>query len=264
MTNTQTVTYGWSGSVNFSPEWLKALGLGISGSYNSGQATAHAQALSISLPAGQCGYFTVVPVMRSVCGSMTEGFQDNDENTWICAPQKTTQNVCASDPRLNPDTSPDTTTIFVYTDCNTRQPLADGQNPIWNNPGVPLDRQSYDALAEDWQGVAPASQGLAYSTPQCGITQSTMPAADVTTASQNIANMGDQDCCTQSDGSCANIMVVNNNAVDLCSTPGNGQLCLNCARVSNYVAGLTSCADGNGNVGAIQSIVETPGLTVQI
>lgn len=216
----------------------------------------------LQLLAALCGGRIIADKPRS--GSMTEGYLDGREDTWTCAPQTTTGNVCVDDQRLNSDGTVDSETIFVKTDCVTRQPLPDGQDPVYGQPGVPLDRGQYDIMAENWQSVGEASQGLAASTPQCGANPYTMPVADVTTASNQLDAMGDQDCCSQTDGSCINISAVNGRAVDLCGKFDGTQLCANCARVANYVAGLTTCVDGNGNVGAIQDVVETPGLTVQI
>lgn len=203
---------------------------------------------------------------------MTEGihFVPDPNNffgggSWVCQPDSTSGNVCVAQQRLLPDGSAQGTTIFVKTDCVTTEPLPmDQQDPIYRQPGVPLDRGTYDALAESWKSIGAASQGLVYSSPQCGANPYTMPVADVTAASQQLDGIGDQDCCSQTDGSCKNVAAVNGNAVDLCGQNDGVQLCANCARVANYVAGLTSCADGNGNVGAVQDIVETPGLTVQI
>lgn len=185
--------------------------------------------------------------------------------TWYCSNKATTGNACAAEQRLLSDGTAQGTTIFVYTDCLTTEPLDPSkQDPIYQQPGVPLDRGTYDAMAENWKSIGAASQGLQYSTPQCGANPYTMPVADVTTASDQLDAIGGQDCCTNDDGSCANITAVNGRAVDLCGQNDGNKLCANCARVANYVAGLTTCVDGNNNVGAIQDVVETPGLTVQI
>lgn len=46
---------------------------------------------------------------------------------------------------------PDGTTIFVYTDCRTRQPLApEFQDPIYREPGVPLDRGTLQTTMQSW------------------------------------------------------------------------------------------------------------------
>lgn len=262
-TITDTVTKTITGSASANANWEWGFKMGITAGISRADATAHARAFSRPSNGG-CGYFSIVPVWRNTCGTMTEGYYNNDPGSILCAPQTTTENVCTSQQRLNQDGTVDAETIFVWTDCNNREPLpADQQDPIYNQPGVALDRGKYSILAENWGGIAVGAQGFDYSTAQCGANKYSMPVADVWTASNNLDAIGDQDCCTPDAGGCANVMVVNHNAVDLCAPEGQ-KLCANCARVGNYVAGLTSCVDENNNVGAKQDIVETPGLSVQI
>lgn len=50
-------------------------------------------------------------------------------------------NMCGSQPKLNKDGTVDGDTIFVRTNCATREPLPlDKQDPVYQKPGVPLDR----------------------------------------------------------------------------------------------------------------------------
>lgn len=53
-------TYIWTGSVN--PNWLSALGLGITGGYSS--TTTDVRMTSVNLPDGQWGYFTFLPILH--------------------------------------------------------------------------------------------------------------------------------------------------------------------------------------------------------
>lgn len=57
--------------------------------------------------------------------------------------------------KLNYDDEVDSETIFVKTDCTSREPLEDEkQDPIFLKPGVKLDRRVYSALVADLD-VAP-------------------------------------------------------------------------------------------------------------
>lgn len=124
----------------------------------------------MKLDQGQCGYFTVVPVWKETCGSITEGHYGAWPVAW-CEATTTSPNVCANEQRLNSDGTVDSETIFVRTDCSTRQPTQDNQDPIWQRPGVPLDRSSYDTLSATWATVGEASQGIppppSYATGTC-------------------------------------------------------------------------------------------------
>jgi hypothetical protein len=61
-------------------------------------------------------------------------------------------NFCGNQVRRNPDGSSDGDTIFVRTDCATREPLPnDRQDPIYQKPGVPLDRGTLKSILESWQ-----------------------------------------------------------------------------------------------------------------
>lgn len=263
ITDTTTTTIGTSGT--YKVDWELALKMGITGGFTYSAATAHARAFAVKLEQNQCGYFTVVPVFRTTCGTMTIGFENNDPNTFECAKQTNIGNQCFSQQKLNPDKSVDSETIFVHTDCGTREPLDDSQqDPVWNHDGVPLDRQSYDIIAANWQAIGEASQGLVHSPPQCGANPYTMPIDDVWTASNQFYDKGDSDCCTANDGSCVNDVVVNGRAVDLCGAADGTQLCADCTVIGKYVAEMTACIDSNNNVGAIQDVAEVPGLTVQI
>lgn len=69
----------------------------------------------------------------------------------MCAPTvNTTRNFCVPEPwRVN--NQPDGAVIFVYTDCLTRQPLGpEHQDPVYNMPGVPLDRGTLSVLQQGW------------------------------------------------------------------------------------------------------------------
>ena len=126
------------------------------------------------------------------------------------------------------------------------------------------------ATVSDAGGDAPAPVMPATpppSKPQCGANGYTATYADVDNMNHQLDAKGGQQCCTTSRGRCTNIVSSGNTAVDLCSDAGES-LCVDCARLANYVAGLESgCQQGvapNIMIGGTQDIVETPGLKVEI
>lgn len=105
------------------------------------------------------------------------------------------------------------------------------------------------------------------SKPKCGDHGYTAPYADVDNVNKQLDGRGEEDCCTDDQGGCNNIGTGGNIAVDLCADAGV-KLCVACARLANYVAGLEdTCQQKVGDtvmVGGTQDIVETPGLQVQV
>lgn len=104
------------------------------------------------------------------------------------------------------------------------------------------------------------------SKPECGVNGGyTMPYADSNNVYHFLNAKGGVQCCTDDQGGCTVVGLSNDYAVDICSDPGV-QLCDDCARVADYVAGLQEdCQEGRGDdikVGGSQDIVETPGLKV--
>lgn len=102
---------------------------------------------------------------------------------------------------------------------------------------------------------------------KCGDHGYTAPLADVQNINKQLNEMGKKQCCTAERGGSTNIATSGKVGVNLaCNT--NLQLCVECARLANYVAGLaTTCRQGmepNIMVGGSQDIVETPGLRVEI
>jgi hypothetical protein len=67
----------------------------------------------------------------------------------------TTGNICAEQAHINPDGTPDGVTLFVYTDCVTREPVTDPkiQDPVYLKPGVALDRGTLAAEIDKWPAV---------------------------------------------------------------------------------------------------------------
>ncbi|PKY08632.1 hypothetical protein P168DRAFT_278197 [Aspergillus campestris IBT 28561] len=153
ITSTHTRTVGWSLSIT--PQIQNALKVGVSGGFSGSSGDAVAHSYSIKLESGQCGYFTFVPVVKSVCGSLSTQSQRVMFSPWpvhwCINDYKTTGNVCGDELRLNPDGSVDGETIFVRTNCENRMPLpAKEQDAVYQKPGVPMDRGTQEAWAKAW------------------------------------------------------------------------------------------------------------------
>lgn len=68
------------------------------------------------------------------------------------------QQYCARDIALNSDKSAYHKQIFVYTDCESGIPNKTGQNPIFDSPGVPLDRGLLAEYFAQWKKVPQGQQ----------------------------------------------------------------------------------------------------------
>jgi hypothetical protein len=100
------------------------------------------------------------------------------------------------------------------------------------------------------------------SSPECH--NYTAPVADVQNINSQLNSWGDSTiCCSSGNGGCVNIATSGDIAVDLCSSE-TMPLCVGCARLGNYVAGIVGQCQKDGKVGGKQDIVEAPGLNVQI
>ncbi|KAM0814443.1 hypothetical protein AB5N19_00233 [Seiridium cardinale] len=150
---TETSSTSWAAQAQIPSKWTEAFGFGVTGSLTWTDIQAIARLVSIKLDKGQCGYFTFVPVIKTVCGSISEtpiGILANIP--WCTSPVTTTGNVCDGAPWKNSDGSVDGETIFVRTDCGDRSPLpADEQDPVYQKPGVALDRGSITAMIDSWE-----------------------------------------------------------------------------------------------------------------
>lgn len=62
------------------------------------------------------------------------------------------EDVCVEQLHLNKDGSINGETIFVRTNCGTRMPLGkEKQDPVYQKPGVPLDRGLQESWASTWK-----------------------------------------------------------------------------------------------------------------
>ncbi|OIW29092.1 hypothetical protein CONLIGDRAFT_670791 [Coniochaeta ligniaria NRRL 30616] len=150
---TFTITGGASGRL------LDAFSLGVSGGFSYVTAKAFSRAFTVKLDIGQCGYFTFVPVRRDICGTLSlYGTRVGWTGIPYCDtavdrdPIQNIQNFCSGSAWNNPDGTADGETIFVRTDCANRAPLdMDQQDPVYQNPGVALDRGKLAAMIDAWQ-----------------------------------------------------------------------------------------------------------------
>lgn len=144
-----------------------------------------------------------------------------------------------------------------WCDCGSAGnfPVIEGEDPCGytNKP----ETEPMDIYATD---CGPTQE--APSSPECG--HYTAPIADVKDINSQLNKLTDESvCCSSGKGDCVNVASSGDVAVDLCSdekTP----LCVSCARLGNYVAGLIDKCEKDGKIGGKQDIAETPGLNVQI
>ncbi|KAI1176529.1 hypothetical protein F4777DRAFT_262066 [Nemania sp. FL0916] len=149
-TDTTTITY--MGNIN--GKLIKALDVGVTFGYSQASAHAVARTFTVKLEKGECGYFTFVPVMKTFCGTWSHGDLTyvwfSDPPFYYCKNIVNEGNVCDAIPWAVGGQA-DGETIFVRTDCGTRQPLpADQQDPVYQKPGVPLDRGVVAQMLNTW------------------------------------------------------------------------------------------------------------------
>lgn len=144
-----------------------------------------------------------------------------------------------------------------WCDCGSagKYPVLDGDD-ICGYTEQP-DVEAMDIYSTD---CGPTEAGP--SSPECH--NYTAPVADVQNINSQLNSWGDSTiCCSSGNGGCVNIATSGDIAVDLCSSETT-PLCVGCARLGNYVAGMIGQCQKDGKVGGKQDIVEAPGLNVQI
>ncbi|KAF6810609.1 hypothetical protein CMUS01_13429 [Colletotrichum musicola] len=151
-----TTNVGWA--ISLTGREGKAARVGVSGGLKGHWGTSPGRSKKVDLRDGQCGYFTWVPVRKVACGTVSLaaparpifGLGRCDTDTTHGA--KSLENVCGHEMwRVRDDVKgkdvPDGTLLFVYTDCQTREPLPmDKQDPVYTAPGVALDSKSVQSL----------------------------------------------------------------------------------------------------------------------
>ncbi|KAJ9607845.1 hypothetical protein H2200_007924 [Cladophialophora chaetospira] len=112
---------------------------------------------TVSLKENQCGYFTFIPIFRDSCGTYTDQYTYSG-STSPCIVVESIPNACTTtlvkfkrNDKIDQWRYIRGAVIFVYVDCDTLQPLKDGQDASWYHDGVPLPRgtpqmQGYEAL----------------------------------------------------------------------------------------------------------------------
>ncbi|KAI1264081.1 hypothetical protein F5Y18DRAFT_428587 [Xylariaceae sp. FL1019] len=137
VSSSDTTTIGYKGGVTIGQNLFNAIEAGVTAGYVQGDAHAIAEDSSVHLDKGECGYFTFVPVMRTFCGTLSHG--DSPDKNDSCVNIVNEQNWCDTTPRTI-NGQADGETIFVKTDCETRQPLSmDQQDTVYQHSGVALD-----------------------------------------------------------------------------------------------------------------------------
>lgn len=63
ISSNKATSYTYTGSIS-ARNWLRALGLGITGGYSTSTTTTDVRTTSVELAQGQCGYFTFLPIMH--------------------------------------------------------------------------------------------------------------------------------------------------------------------------------------------------------
>ncbi|KAK8006622.1 hypothetical protein PG991_012919 [Apiospora marii] len=146
------VFYHESWNFGFSPKVGKAVKLGVSGGYSQSFGTSQGRSWDFEPQPGECGYFTFVPARKTTCGTLSQSTAMWQDGMWMCAPNViNTNDFCA--PQIWYDTTgqPDGVVIFVRINCLTREPLGpEVQDPIYNMPGVKLDRGTLATIMQSW------------------------------------------------------------------------------------------------------------------
>ncbi|MCJ1278218.1 hypothetical protein MMC21_006033 [Puttea exsequens] len=148
----KATTYTFNSNVNV--KWLEALGLGITGGFSSASSTTDVRSTSVKLDEGKCGYFTFLPILHGSCGTVSEGKQ-LDVPINHCINYQSTGNVCTQQPYRSSDgTLVLGDTVFVKTDCGTRERLPLGeQDPAYQHDGVAAPQSVYTTFADAYDCV---------------------------------------------------------------------------------------------------------------
>jgi hypothetical protein len=139
-----------------------------------------------------------------------------------CGASSNIGNFCASEARKNDDGSVDSETIFVKTDCSTREPLPlDQQDPVYQKPGVPMDRGLLATLLSTWSDAGTSSDPGTSSTPPL---PSSAPGPDISSsACKTCTNNLGASTCAAADNQCL---------VNQCKNDSNCQTCaIDCTTV---------------------------------
>ncbi|KAI1074066.1 hypothetical protein F5B20DRAFT_565097 [Whalleya microplaca] len=148
----ESASTSWSYTFK-APKVVDILTKGITGGISYSNSHAKAQSKSVNLMDGECGYFTFLPILKTSCGTWTEG-DFKDTPTDHCVKPRSEGNVCTTMANVARGSKSDPwgDTVFVRVDCGTHEPLPmKYQDPAYRHPGVALDRGTYDAFASLWK-----------------------------------------------------------------------------------------------------------------
>ncbi|EXJ85919.1 hypothetical protein A1O1_06288 [Capronia coronata CBS 617.96] len=165
--------YAWKAKLNFNVK-IQVLTAGITQGYSTKSGITQGYKFSKTLPDGECGYFTFIPIYKGTCGSSTEcyGSRCNDDcytQGNVCVEQLVGYNAHDDIHDWRPIRG---IVVFVYVDCLTLAPLPDEkQDPAFSQPGVRLPRD-YHPMIRAYENLWKASlQGpltAQVETPYCG------------------------------------------------------------------------------------------------
>ncbi|KAF6802838.1 hypothetical protein CSOJ01_11310 [Colletotrichum sojae] len=168
----ESTSAGWS--ISGSPKVGKALKMGISGNYHQNSGVSHSHSFAVELTEElKCGYFTFVPIKKIICGRFSSSepgmkFQPGEAVLPWCDTREgptpflgarrwwaKDENLCRNEMWQIEDRNgkliPDGVTIFVYTNCATRTPLAmKYQDDVYSRPGVALPHKVVRDLHDSW------------------------------------------------------------------------------------------------------------------
>ncbi|KAJ9602291.1 hypothetical protein H2200_013146 [Cladophialophora chaetospira] len=146
-----------------------------------------------NLTAGFCGYYTFLPITRTVCGTRTYGNDCGNSAT-------TTGNYCGSELQLSGAQDEWMTglrlhgeTAWVWTDCETHLPWTSSQDSAYN--GSALNETQYQPYADFWKlfqpGIKPASIDPSFTNCTDGTARETAQKRDCTKAIGKIVALAD-------------------------------------------------------------------------
>lgn len=131
------------------------------------------------------------------------------------------------------------------------QPSLEGINPACKCTCDGADTPLTDAKCIGYQGESQT---------QCNKDDPMEPVEALQKINDKLEERGDDEqCCGPDDGTCVNVEVEGDTAVNLC-----GKGCVGCARLANYLQGFIDHCQVDGKVSAVQDINETPGLRIEV
>ncbi|KAI2624446.1 hypothetical protein GGS21DRAFT_493851 [Xylaria nigripes] len=138
----------WSGDRGIE----NALDRGVSGGFQATRTVPVGPA-TFNLGENECGYFTFIGTRKTVCGSLTETYADEDQS--ICrAPTQTTPNYCADTVWVGTDANEAGCfgqSVFVRLDCGTRLPLPlEQQDERYRGKDVAMPPEQLDPILQSW------------------------------------------------------------------------------------------------------------------